>query len=208
MTQIDAVIYDIGNVLLEWDPERFYDRVIGIARRKQLFAEVDLTGMNETVDAGALFKETIYATAEQNPKWGDEVRMWYDRWIELASPVIPHSVMLMRRLRDKGVPVFALSNFGIHSFAYAQTQYDFLDEFDRAYISGRLGVTKPDPAIYAAVEADCALEPQRLLFTDDRSDNIAAALARGWQAHQFTGPKGWADRLVAEGLLTAAEAHP
>ncbi len=122
---------------------------IGPARRKALFADVDLHRMNDLIDAGALFKETIYDWADAHPEWQAEVRMWYDNWIDMASPRIEHSIALLRALRAKGVPVFSLTNFGIHSFAYARTQYDFLDEFDRAYISGHMGVTKPDPQIYA-----------------------------------------------------------
>lgn len=203
---IEAVIFDIGNVLIEWNPERFYDWQIGRAEREALFAEVDLHAMNEEIDAGGLFKETIYAWADRHPDWGDEIRMWFDNWIDMASPRIDGSIALLRALRLRGVPVFALTNFGIHSFAYARTQYDFLTEFDRAYVSGQLGVTKPDPQIYAMVEADCGIAPARLLFTDDRADNIAAAEQRGWQCHRFDGWQGWARRLVAEGLLTTAEA--
>ena len=71
-----------------------------------------------------------------------------------------------------------------------------------------MNVTKPDPEIYRMVEADCGIAPGALLFTDDRHDNIAVADARGWQTHLFTGPQGWADRLVTAGLLTTAEAAP
>jgi 2-haloacid dehalogenase len=203
---VDAVIYDIGNVLIEWQPERFYDREIGEARRRALFAEVDLHAMNDAVDRGAPFRETVHATAAAHPAWEAEIRLWHDRWIELASPVIDHSLRLLRALRARGVPVHALSNFGIGSFAHAETVYPFLTEFDRRYISGHMGVTKPDPRIYAMVEEDCGVPPDRLLFVDDRPDNIAAALARGWQAHLFEHPRGWADRLAAEGLLSPAEA--
>lgn len=70
-----------------------------------------------------------------------------------------------------------------------------------------MGVIKPDPKIYQMVEDDCGVAPGALLFTDDRPDNIAAAEARGWQTHLFTGPDGWADRLVATGLLTEEEAQ-
>lgn len=208
MSRPQAVIFDIGNVLAEWHPERVYDRVIGPGRRRALFAEVDLHGMNALIDEGALFKETIYGWAERHPAWGSDIRLWHDRWIEMFSPVIPQSVHLLRMLRTKGVPVFALTNFGIHSFAFAQTQYDFLNEFDRAYVSGRMGVIKPDPRIYQMVEEDCGLPPDSLLFTDDRAENIAAAALRGWQTHHFTDPAGFAARLVAEGLLTDKEARP
>lgn len=203
---VQAVVFDIGNVLIEWQPERFYDREIGEAACAAMFADVDLHGMNDRVDSGENWRATVYEWAERYPEHREAIRMWHDRWIELASPVVPHSVQLLRSLRAKGVPVFALTNFGIESFAYAESIYRFLEEFDRRYVSGHLGLIKPDPAIYAAVEADCGLPPEALLFADDRAENIAAAEARGWQCHLFTGPQGWADRLVAEGLLSADEA--
>jgi 2-haloacid dehalogenase len=203
---VEAVIFDIGNVLTRWQPEAFYDRVIGEARRRDLFDAVDLHHMNDLIDEGALFRETIYDWADRHPAWAPEVRMWYDRWIELASPRIEGSIALLRALRAKGVPVFALTNFGRYSFDEAVPKLDFLAEFDRHYVSGRMGVIKPDPRIYAMVEEDCAIAPDRLLFTDDRADNIAAAAARGWGTHHFSDWQGWAARLVAEGLLTQKEA--
>jgi 2-haloacid dehalogenase len=203
---VEAVVFDIGNVLTCWQPEAFYDRVLGADRRRALFAAVDLHGMNDEIDTGALFRETIYDWAGRYPDWSDEIRMWHDRWIELASPRIEGSIALLRALRGKRVPVFALTNFGASSYAAAVPLLDFLSEFDREYVSGRMGVIKPDPRIYAMVEADCGIAPGRLLFTDDRADNIAAAAARGWRTHQFDGWQGWAARLVAEGLLTGTEA--
>ncbi|MFN4171328.1 MAG: HAD family hydrolase [Pseudorhodobacter sp.] len=206
MTQPKAVVFDIGNVLIEWQPERYYDRRIGEAGRRALFAEVDLHGMNDRIDAGARFRDTVYETAEDHPKWAEQIRWWFDDWIALASPRIDRSIRLLRALRGRGVPVFALTNFGDDSFAYACTQYKFLAEFDRAYVSGRMGVTKPSPQIYAMLEEDCGLPPTELLFTDDRPENIEVAAARGWGVHHFTGAEGWARALVAAGLLNEAEA--
>ncbi|WP_068116276.1 HAD family hydrolase [Tropicimonas marinistellae] len=203
---VDLVIFDIGNVLIEWQPERYYDTVIGRDRREAMFAEVDLHGMNDEVDRGADFRDTIYATAERYPEWRDEIRMWHDKWAELATPAIDRSVRLLRALRARGVPVHALTNFGIGSFEVAAGMYDFLNEFDARHISGHLGVIKPDIRIYELVEDSCGHVPEAILFTDDRADNIAAAEARGWQTHLFDGPAGWANRLVAEGLLTSDEA--
>ena len=113
---------------------------------------------------------------------------------------------MQRALRAKGVPVFALTNFGAQSFAEALPKMDFLADFDRRYVSGELGVTKPDPRIYQIVEEDSGIAPDRLLFTDDRADNITAAARRGWRTHQFETWAGWARRLVAEGLLSETEA--
>lgn len=204
--QPQAVVFDVGNVLIEWQPERFYDAEIGETRRREMFGAVDLHDMNERVDLGEHFMDTIYATAKEYPDWQTEIRMWHDRWIELATPVIDHSVRLMKALQARGVPVFSLTNFGIQSYAFAATHYPFLHEFDRNFISGHLGMTKPDPAIYATLESTSGLSGDALLFADDRADNIQAAQGFGWQTHLFEGPRGWADRLVEAGLLTREEA--
>ncbi|QDC11113.1 HAD family phosphatase [Oceanicola sp. D3] len=204
---VSAVIFDIGNVLIEWNPERFYDAEIGQERRERLFSEVDLHGMNDRVDRGETFRDMVMECAGANPDWHDEITLWHDRWIEMAQPAIDHSVRLLRALRAGGVPVFALSNFGIQSFELGESHYPFLAEFDRRYISGHMGVAKPDPEIYAMVEEDCGVAPEALLFADDRDDNIAMAKSRGWQTHLFEHPAGFANRLVAEGLLTEDSAR-
>ena len=206
MTALLAVIFDIGRVLIDWDPPGFFDRAIGRPAREALFAEVDFETANLAIDRGAPFRDTIAALAGRHPGQADAIWLWHDRWIEMASPEIPGSVALLRALRARGVPVFALTNFGVGTFRVAEAHYPFFREFDRRYISGQLRLMKPEPAIYAHVEADCGLPPGALLFTDDRPENIAAAAARGWRTHLFDGPEGWAARLVAEGLLTPAEA--
>lgn len=202
----EAVIFDIGNVLIAWRPEDRYDEFIGRKRREAMFDAVDLHAMNERFDAGEDFREVVEETAAKYPAFRAEILMWHDRWLDLAQPVIDHSVRLLRALKAKSVPVFALTNFGIDSFALSERRDAFLKEFDRRYISGHLGVTKPSPRIYEIVEEDCGIAPDRLLFTDDRAENIATAVARGWQTHLFETPEGWARRLVAAGLLTEEEA--
>ncbi|MEO0990654.1 MAG: HAD family phosphatase, partial [Pseudomonadota bacterium] len=112
MTQPKAVVFDIGNVLIEWQPERLFDAAVGPERRAALFSSVDLHGMNERVDLGANFRETVVGVATQNPEHHDDVMLWHDRWIDMAQPAIAGSVHLLRALRSKGIPVFALSNFG------------------------------------------------------------------------------------------------
>ncbi|MGB3245706.1 MAG: HAD family phosphatase [Sulfitobacter sp.] len=196
-----AVVFDIGNVLIEWQPERFFDAEMGADRRRAMFAAVDLHAMNDRVDIGETFRDVIYATAEEYPDWRDEILLWHDRWLDLAYPVIPRSVRLMKALQTQGVPVFSLTNFGIQTYDLAATRYPFLRQFDRDFISGHMGMIKPDPHIYQAVEQTSGIAPEALLFTDDRADNIAAAKGRGWQTHLFEGPQGWADALVASGLL-------
>ncbi|SMR83394.1 2-haloacid dehalogenase [Aliiroseovarius halocynthiae] len=200
-TPVTAVVFDIGNVLIRWQPEELYDQWIGQPRREQMFAAVDLHGMNELVDQGQDFRDMVYDAAEKHPEFRTEILWWHDRWLQLAQPAIDLSVATLRALKARGVPVFALSNFGIQTFDIAEAEYDFLSAFDRRYISGQMGVTKPSAQIYQMLEDDCGHAPGGLLFTDDRPENIAAAEARGWQVHHFTSPRGWADALIARNLI-------
>lgn len=206
MSAIAAVVFDIGNVLIEWAPERWYDARIGPSRRRALFAQVDLEGMNARVDRGEDIGAAVEALARAHPGWAQEIRHWRDHWIEMASPEIPGSVALLAALRARGVPLYALSNFGAATFAIAQAHYPFLRGFRHAFVSAHLGLMKPEPEIYRHLEAETGFAPDALFFIDDRPENVAAAAARGWRTHLFTSPEGLAARLVAEGLLSESEA--
>jgi 2-haloacid dehalogenase len=199
---IEAVVWDLGMVLINFDPEGFYDREIGSERRQQLFDAVDMHAYNVRVDAGEPLIETFQEAAGETPEWADEIMLWATRWIDMASPSIPGSVALLEQLKAQGTRLLALTNFGVDTFEIASAHYPFLDLFDELYVSGRLKMIKPDAGIYEALEKGCGLRPQGLLFTDDRPENIAAAAARGWQTHLFEGPQGWADCLTRHGVLT------
>lgn len=202
-----AVVFDIGNVLIHWDPIPVYDRLIGAERRQALFEAVDLFEMNRRVDLGEPFAELVRNTAQTHPDWQDEIMLWQKHWMDMATPAIDHSVRLMKALQARGVPVFSLTNFGIETYDLAATHYPFFRAFDRDFISGHLKMMKPDPAIYCHVEDTSGIAPEALIFTDDSPANISSAAERGWQTHLFDGPEGWAGALVAVGLLTPEEAQ-
>jgi 2-haloacid dehalogenase len=206
MSRPQAVIFDIGNVLIGWQPELVYDARIGPARARAFFAEVPIHAANLEIDRGAPFRATLEDLARAHPDWSREVMWWHDDWLAMVTPVIEESVATLQALKARGVPVFALTNFGRETFELALQTFPFLGLFDQPFVSGRMGVIKPDPAIYAAVEAGTGLAPGAMLFVDDKVENIEAATARGWHGHVFTGWRGWAERLVAEGLLSASEA--
>jgi len=189
MSKPKAVVFDIGNVLLEWDPDRLYKKLIpDDAERVAMFEAVDLTGMNEAIDAGAPFKETIYAKAEAHPKHGDLIRAWHDQWLEMGHKIIDGSWKILKELKLKKIPVLALSNFGVESYEMAQSVYPELCEFDIEFISGRLKVIKPDAKIYQVLEDETGYAGSDLVFFDDREDNIEAAISRGWHGRVFTSP--------------------
>ena len=199
---IDAVIFDIGNVLVEWHPARMYDAAIGPERRAALYANVDLAAMNARVDLGEEISDVVREVALAHSEYHDDILLWDSKWLEMLSPDLPLSATLLRALRAKGVPVYALSNFGTSTLALAERHFPVLTEFDRRFISGHLRMVKPDPSLYAHVEAETGHDPAALLFIDDRPENIDAAAARSWQTHLFETPEGLANRLFTEGLLT------
>ncbi len=203
---IEAVVFDIGRVLVDWNPEGFYDARLGRKTRERFFAETRVTAMNDEIDRGEPFRETVTAHAARHPGWAGEIMHWHDSWEQLIGPDFPHSTRLLRALKARGVPVFALSNVGVETYGIVSKRYPVLAEFDQTFLSGALRLIKPDPRIYAAVEDGTGVAPGGLLFTDDRADNLDAAAARGWQTHLFEHPEGLAARLVAEGLLTEGEA--
>lgn len=198
---IDAVVWDIGCVLIKYDPVRFFTGAIGPDRTKALFDTVDLESYNLRSDAGEPLRDTMAEAAAAHPDFANEIGMFWDHWIDMAGPEIPGSVRLLATLKQRGIPVLALSNFGRETFDIACARYPFLTTFDRAYISAHLGQIKPNPDFYETLERDSGYAPSRLLFTDDKPENIATAAARGWQTHLFQGPDGWADCLLAHGLL-------
>lgn len=203
---VKAVLFDIGNVLVGWNPFGVYDALIGEDRRRAFFDAVPMFKENERIDLGEDFNSVVQSIAERYPEWSTEIEIWETKWTEMVSPVIDHSVRLLNALKARNVPVFALSNFGDKTFDMAQERYSFLNNFDRAYISGRLKMIKPYPEIYEYIEHDCGYNPHDLLFTDDMPANIETAKSRGWQTHLFQGSQGWADCLVAHGLLNESEA--
>ena len=197
-----VMVFDIGRVLIGWDPEGFFDRAIGPDRRRALFEAVDLHGMNLGIDLGHGFRSVVADCAARHPDWAAEIMLWHDRWSEMVPGAIDGTAALLYRLKAAGVPLWALTNFGRETLTMAQARFDVLNAFDRMFVSAELGLIKPDPAIYAAVE-QAGYAPGDLFFTDDMPANIAAAAARGWHTHLFQGAAGLERALLDHGLLPA-----
>ena len=202
---VKAVVWDIGNVFAYWEPEAHYDRLIGAERRARFFEETSIHQMNEDIDLGGHSREVAYAHAETHPKWRDEIRRWHDDWSEMFRRPVPGMAGLFKDVKATGIPCIALSNFGDNTLETAKQAHPALAEFDQEFVSARLRLVKPDPAIYAAVEDGTGHSGEALLFTDDRPENIEAAAARDWKVHLFEDAHGWRDRLETEGVIEKAK---
>ena len=174
---IGAVVLDIGNVLMGWDPHGFYDRRIGPERRARLFAEVPLEAMNLRVDLGARFGETVEAEAEAHPEWRDEILLWRDEWLGMTWEMPEFGGAAAGGAGDGDAGLRADQLRGRD----AEDRRGGLSVPRRVRRAGGLGRARHLQArrrIYAAVEA-LGVPPERLLYADDNAANVAAAAARG-----------------------------
>ena len=137
----------------------------------------------------------------QFPDHAHLVDAYATRFNETITRPISGTHALVRRLHAAGVPLYALTNFGAEFFAGFRPHEPIFELFEDIVVSGEERVAKPDPAIYAIAERRFGHAPHSLFFTDDNPANVAAARARGWQAHLFEGPEGLEDELVRLGLL-------
>ena len=180
------VVFDIGNVLLRWDPRNLYRKTFTDGARMERFL-TDALGMDfiAHTDVAPDFSGAVEERARAFPEFADELRLYHARWIETIGGPIEENVALLRRLKAAGRPVHALSNFAAETFAIVERQYDFLSEFDTRVISGHVGVVKPDPRIYDILFARAGRRPDELLFIDDSIANVRASQALGMAAIHY-----------------------
>ena len=199
------MIFDLGGVLIDWNPRHLYRKLIpDTAEMERFLAEVCTRAWHERQDAGGDNDEATETLVARHPEHEPLIRAWYSRFDEMMHPM-PETESVLRSLHNASVPLFAITNWPAAPFPPPADRFGFMDSFRDVVVSGRVGCMKPDPAIYAHVEADTGIAPERLFFIDDRLENIAAAARRGWQTHHFEGPRGLAVRLVREGLLQPGE---
>ncbi len=174
------VVFDIGNVLLRWDPRNLYRKVFADEARMERFLSTAL-GMDFILqtDVDPDFAGAVEKRAQAFPEFAAEVRLYDTRWLETLGGPIEENVAILRRLRAAGNPVHALSNFSSEKFAVSEAQHHFLKAFDTRIVSGHVGVAKPDPRIYAHLFERTGRRPEELLFIDDSLANVRAAEGLG-----------------------------
>jgi 2-haloacid dehalogenase len=195
-----AVVFDIGGVLLEWDPGLVYRRLIpDRSEREWFFSEVCTPEWNATLDAGRPFDEACNELAARHPAHAELVHAW-KRQDEMIAGEIAGTAELVGRLRDAGVPLYLLTNMPADIFASRRERFAVLHQFDGAVVSGEEGVLKPSAAIFARLRDRFGLLPAETLFVDDAEVNVHGARVAGFRAHRFLDPPTLAVTLGDHGL--------
>jgi 2-haloacid dehalogenase/putative hydrolase of the HAD superfamily len=197
-----AVLFDVGNVMVRWDPHTLYAKIFpDPAEREWFLGEVCTMTWHVQHDAGVSWDETIPALSARYPQHADAIAAWRDRWAEMFSGPIPETEGAIEALHARGVALYGLTNMAVETFATTMAMSPAFERLSDVIVSGRERVVKPDRRIFEIASARSGRTPGQLLFIDDSRANIEAAQALGFHVHHFTDPKALRPALERYGLL-------
>ena len=203
--ELSAVVFDLGGVLIDWNPDYLYRRLISDQTERLSFLESVCTAeWNHSMDAGRSVREAVAALAEEIPEKADLINAWWERWPEMLGGHFEQTLDIAGDLSDRGLPIYALTNWAADTWPFAVERFSFLSTlFVGILVSGRESMAKPDPAIFRLLIQRYGLDPKRTAFIDDSEANIEAAAKLGFQVHLYTGPvrlEAWISELeIADG---------
>ncbi len=201
MTEIRHIVFDIGKVLVHYDPDLPFSRLIpDEAERRWFFDNVCTPAWNLEQDRGRSWEDAEKLLIEAHPDHAANIRGFRAYWQEMVPHAYDDSVAVLNGLIDNGYDVTLLTNWAADTFREARKRFPFLDRARGVTVSGEIGVIKPDPDIYRHHAASFALEPAATLFIDDSQKNVDGARAAGWQAVLFESAGQLTRELRARGL--------
>jgi HAD superfamily hydrolase (TIGR01509 family) len=197
-----AVLFDIGNVVVRWDPRTLYTKIFpDPAERDRFLAEVCTMDWHLHHDRGRPMAEGVAERIALFPDYAEAIGAWRERWWEMFSGVIPETELAIEALHARGVPLYGLSNMSAEVYDGVMALAPVLTRLRDIVISGREGCLKPEPLIYAIACERTGMQPQELLFVDDSRANIETAADLGFDVHQFDNPAALLPALERRGLL-------
>jgi 2-haloacid dehalogenase len=197
------VVFDVGGVLLEWDPRHLYRKLFAgdDNAMEQFLGSVCTEEWNERQDAGRTFAEGAAELLSVHADKADLIHAFGRRFDEMIPGAIEESVEILRELKRAGVPLYAVTNWSAETFPSTRNRFDFLAEFDGIVVSGEEGVIKPDPRIFRILLDRYDIPPAAAVFVDDNPANAEAAANLGIHGIHFRSPQQLRRELVALGLL-------
>jgi len=201
--QIDTVIFDLGGVLIDWNPKHLYRKIFEDEKEIDYFlSEICTPEWNEQQDAGRTFQEATEILVAQHPKFEIEIQAFYGRWKEMLGGEIEKTVDILNHLHQKKEHrLLALTNWSAESFPYALEQYGFLQLFEGILVSGVEKMKKPDPKIYELILDRYQVLAPRSVFIDDSQRNIKGAEALGINGIHFQSSEQLKTDLADLGIL-------
>lgn len=197
-----GVVFDIGNVIVRWNPRTLYCDVLPDAEERDWFlANVCTADWHTAHDRGVTFADNRAPLLERFPEHTAAILAWEQRWSEMFSGVIAQTETAIEALAARGVPMFGLTNMSHETDQATFAMSPAFRHLKDIVVSARVGLMKPDPAIFHLSARRTGLAPRELLFIDDSRQNIDAAAAVGFDTHHFDDPASLWPALEARGLL-------
>lgn len=197
-----TVVFDLGGVLVDWDPRYLYRRLLpDEAAVERFLAQVCTAEWNAAQDAGRPWSEAVAEATARFPDHADLIAAYDERWPETLGGEIAGSVAVLRDVRERGVRLYALTNWSDEKFDLTFPQFEWLSWFDGIVVSGRERVVKPDPRIFAILLDRYRLDPSSTVYIDDVEANVAQARRARMTGLLFTGPERLRADLLGLGLL-------
>lgn len=198
------MVFDIGGVLLDWNPRHLYRKLFADEREMERFlGEVCTLEWHDAHDRGRPFEVSCAELAAAHPGYAEQIYAWGRRSEEMIGGVIDESVEVLAECKRAGVPCYALTNMEVETYPRRVERFPFLRWFDGAVVSGFEGVAKPDREIFELALERFSLDAATTLLIDDSPRNVSAALAVGMQAIQFRSAGELRRLLTRAGLLGA-----
>jgi 2-haloacid dehalogenase len=187
---IKTIIFDLGGVLIDWNPDYVFNKVFEDPEKKRHFFEnICTSDWNEEQDAGRTIKEATELLVAQHPEWKDHIEAYYGRWEEMLGGPIQDTVTIFKQLKETGrYKFYALTNWSAELFPIALERYDFLQWFDGRVVSGEEKMRKPFPQFYHLLLDRYRLNADEVLFIDDNLRNVKAAEELGIRSIRFQSP--------------------
>ncbi|HXQ38493.1 MAG TPA: HAD family phosphatase [Anaerolineales bacterium] len=187
---IKAIIFDYGNVLLEWNPKLVYQRYFpdDPEGMEKFLHEINFMEWNAHQDRGRPFAEGVEILSTQFPQYAELIRAYHEHWPDSIGEAVTGTIELLKQLKQAGYPLYGFSNWSAETFPLARAKYDFFDLFDDMVISGAVGFAKPEPEIYQIMLDKIGRPAQECLFIDDSLPNILQANKIGFQTIHFQSP--------------------
>jgi 2-haloacid dehalogenase len=204
--KIKAIIFDLGGVLIDWNPAYVFDQLFDDEEKKKYFFEhICTSDWNEMQDEGRSLQEATELLVTKHPEWKEYIEAYYGRWEEMLGGPLHDTVEIFRELKERGhYKLYALTNWSAETFPIALERYDFLHWFDGRVVSGEEKMRKPFPEFYHLLLERFGLKPEETIFIDDNLRNIQAAEEIGIRCIHFTTPEELRRELVESGLLSKA----
>jgi 2-haloacid dehalogenase len=201
--KIDAVIFDLGGVLIDWNPSYVFDKMFeDEEQKKHFFENICTSDWNEKQDAGRSLKEATEELVNRHPEWKEYIEAYYGRWEEMLGGPIHGTVEIFKQLKESGkYKLYALTNWSAELFPIALERYEFLHWFDGRVVSGEEKMRKPFPEFYQLILDRFQLSIEETLFIDDNIRNAEAAEAMGLKTIIFESPSQLKEELVKLGIL-------